>query len=427
MGRGLIIVVCTALLGGCALPVPIQIASWALDGISLLATEKSISDHGISMVTQKDCALWRGVAGKEICSDNVDDSGAVLVAAAEPQTSHQSSPEPVLITSIVNRQPVTTMPVARTPEPVVSVEELAVIETSSAPVVDPVVSVEKLAAVEPAPEQAAAPEPEVAKLDVDGRSERLLIPGHRIWSNDRNADLYYVVGSFSKRNNARSFVRSHRDLGPAVMASRLDGNEVYRVAVGPFVDSQKSGVNSHIRKAGLDDAWAIRVKHADWMIAVRPTPKASAPIAEAAPVPSKAPKVDAPDATDELAQLETGTTTGKMFFVIGSFDVADNARSFATETLISSKADTSRAALVPAVVSYKSDDKWRHRVVVGPFSDAEQGTVRNDLAKAGIGAPWSIRLSKNQVLNTPVVYRIDATTPSAPQIAGANEDLPGSG
>ena len=30
------------LLGGCALPVPVQIASWALDGISYILTEKSV-------------------------------------------------------------------------------------------------------------------------------------------------------------------------------------------------------------------------------------------------------------------------------------------------------------------------------------------------------------------------------------------------
>ena len=33
-----IIVFCSLFLSGCAVPVPVQIASWALDGISLLAT-----------------------------------------------------------------------------------------------------------------------------------------------------------------------------------------------------------------------------------------------------------------------------------------------------------------------------------------------------------------------------------------------------
>ncbi|MEQ8195910.1 MAG: hypothetical protein RIB59_15620, partial [Rhodospirillales bacterium] len=46
-------------LSGCGLPVGVTIASWAIDGISLLTTEKSVTDHGISAVAQRDCALWR--------------------------------------------------------------------------------------------------------------------------------------------------------------------------------------------------------------------------------------------------------------------------------------------------------------------------------------------------------------------------------
>jgi len=41
--------------------MPLQVASWALDGISYIMTEKSVTDHGISVVAQKDCAVWRGV------------------------------------------------------------------------------------------------------------------------------------------------------------------------------------------------------------------------------------------------------------------------------------------------------------------------------------------------------------------------------
>jgi len=38
----------SAMLGGCALPVPVQVVSWVADGISLATTEKSITDHGLS-------------------------------------------------------------------------------------------------------------------------------------------------------------------------------------------------------------------------------------------------------------------------------------------------------------------------------------------------------------------------------------------
>ena len=58
-------------LSGCGLPIGVTIASWAIDGISLATTEKSVSDHGISAVAQKDCAIWRIFKGDPICRETV--------------------------------------------------------------------------------------------------------------------------------------------------------------------------------------------------------------------------------------------------------------------------------------------------------------------------------------------------------------------
>ena len=66
------------MLNGCSLlPVPIQIASWVADGVSFIATEKSLSDHGLSMLVQKDCAVWRGLKHGVICQENIDPSPLV--------------------------------------------------------------------------------------------------------------------------------------------------------------------------------------------------------------------------------------------------------------------------------------------------------------------------------------------------------------
>ena len=80
------------LLGGCALPLPIQVASWALDGISYILTEKSVADHGISLVAQKDCAILRGVLDPgDFCRDLEDATTAVADAGddagAGPKTA----------------------------------------------------------------------------------------------------------------------------------------------------------------------------------------------------------------------------------------------------------------------------------------------------------------------------------------------------
>lgn len=60
-------------LSGCivALPPAIQLASLALDGISYVSTGKSVTDHAISAVTAKDCAMIRSLKGENICDDKV--------------------------------------------------------------------------------------------------------------------------------------------------------------------------------------------------------------------------------------------------------------------------------------------------------------------------------------------------------------------
>lgn len=62
-------VLVTALLSGCGLPPAVMIASYAADGVSYVATGKSVSDHGISEVTGRDCALWRIIRSRSICTD----------------------------------------------------------------------------------------------------------------------------------------------------------------------------------------------------------------------------------------------------------------------------------------------------------------------------------------------------------------------
>jgi hypothetical protein len=78
MTKRLLIVACAFMLGGCALPVPLQIASWAFDGLLLIATEKTMADHGVSMIAQRDCAMLRVVTEGTICRDEI---GVKAVAA----------------------------------------------------------------------------------------------------------------------------------------------------------------------------------------------------------------------------------------------------------------------------------------------------------------------------------------------------------
>ncbi len=95
-----------AVLSGCALPLPIVLVGYAADGISLAASDKTLSDHALSAVAEEDCALWRVVTDEEICIDDgrridvmvASANGPVVYggpaeAAARPATNTEPQPD----------------------------------------------------------------------------------------------------------------------------------------------------------------------------------------------------------------------------------------------------------------------------------------------------------------------------------------------
>ncbi len=82
--RWLSLAVLTILLSGCALPPVFTAASLMADAISYASTGKSVTDHGISMVLQKDCALLRAFDG-DICiePDAADQFADPVVASRD--------------------------------------------------------------------------------------------------------------------------------------------------------------------------------------------------------------------------------------------------------------------------------------------------------------------------------------------------------
>jgi hypothetical protein len=57
------------LAGGCAAPVAVAAASYGADGVLLVGTGKTSTDHAASMVSKQDCALWRVIRGRKICNE----------------------------------------------------------------------------------------------------------------------------------------------------------------------------------------------------------------------------------------------------------------------------------------------------------------------------------------------------------------------
>lgn len=76
---------CSPLLtGACGAPVAAVGASYGADGASMLESGKTTSDHFISMVSKKDCALWRMFRNQDICRERQGDPNPYNVNYDEP-------------------------------------------------------------------------------------------------------------------------------------------------------------------------------------------------------------------------------------------------------------------------------------------------------------------------------------------------------
>ncbi len=288
MRRIAIVGAITLFVGGCAVPVPLQIASWVIDGVSYLATEKSVADHGISMVAQQDCAIWRGVTDGKVCRIDADDSVAIALAEAQPPVGTQDDAASVTALAkfetaaggdadVVNNQPVLPQlpPRAALTESI----EIAAIDDNlleAAPAV-----------VDPAPASAAA----VVRPMVEARPNVVMpiataapvvkpVPvraPRRAVSTRPGEPLpgrYLVLASFRFSGNARVLRNKLDGLGAEVLAARIGNKTVYRVAIGPYAPSVEGTLRQRLLKVGYSTPWAIHVRPGEWTLSA----SADAPI-----------------------------------------------------------------------------------------------------------------------------------------------------
>jgi len=258
------------LLGGCALPVPFQVASWAIDGISYLMTEKSVTDHGISVLSQKDCAILRGLLDPgEFCRD-FDDSATAL-AKGMPYDGLFSDSE--TISDEVDA--ITNFETASGKDAGVSVA--AFDETDFYAEAGVKFDKPKQSALGDFNDISDISAPEVAEKAVEPKDWAARTTRNLETGLEPASGYYFVIGSFHDRANARDLRHQFRFLKPSVLAAKLDGATVFRVVVGPFGKTDEKNVHQEIFEAGIADSWAIQVKPGDWRMAMI-DPPAVAPV-----------------------------------------------------------------------------------------------------------------------------------------------------
>jgi hypothetical protein len=73
------------LAGACGAPLAVTGAGYAADGSLLATSNKTATDHLASMMSKKDCALWRAFKGRPVCKEREGDKDPYDVDYTQPQ------------------------------------------------------------------------------------------------------------------------------------------------------------------------------------------------------------------------------------------------------------------------------------------------------------------------------------------------------
>ena len=311
MRRFVFLIVGALFLSGCAIPLPLQIASWALDGLSMVATQKSVADHGISIFAQKDCAVWRGVTEGELCRNPI--SGDTMVAEDAAKLPTQSglaktaSFGPSLVKALTLNTKVSkgdielaiSLPMKShvqvhdlpshasrasfaentyaetelkniTVAPVMVNAFHAASQKPYSPVAEKMMASVKVKSVHVAAIATPSPKKPTVKTVSAKASVAKTIARKMSVGIEPIKGIYFVIGSFRNPDNAKRLIDENSNLSPYVLSAKLDGTNVYRVVVGPVPNGREKRLHRALAHDGFPDTWAIRVDPSDWRFAKLP-------------------------------------------------------------------------------------------------------------------------------------------------------------
>ncbi|HEC91103.1 MAG TPA: hypothetical protein ENI55_05495 [Alphaproteobacteria bacterium] len=309
MKKGLLLLTSLFLLAGCALPLPLKVASWALDGVSYLATNKSIAENGLSIIAQKDCSLMRPLQGQPVCIGNnydiaqvlknavasasVDDQGVqAQEAMAEFETAAGPAPDKLSYDAsefsdawrFMRQQAAQTEQTAQTAqmEPEHIAKALSRVPMKAAKAVTPPgydagENAEAWAFIQArngglAAKSQAGPDEETQQAADTTEPIPPIIPPMAQTpetgpDTQPSAGLYYVIGSLTRLIDIDRLSQRQNYLESLVVVAQVRDRPIYREVVGPFKRSEKQAVRRMIEKAGVTKAWLTFIDPHRWTLA----------------------------------------------------------------------------------------------------------------------------------------------------------------
>ena len=282
-------------------PPAITVASLALSGVSFMQTGKTLPDHALSSVSQRDCIMFRATRGEQICQVDAGALDHVTVADAG-QTSPADTAWPEEINALpapsgavptakaVPVKPVMVASLDPIPVPVADdlptlLEPPAAGETARMPVADVVAQsvggptsgtpnttsaqhgflpslrhAERMVPETPPPMDKTTEATDTASTP---RATPVAAPPSQI------ATRHLVVGSFRERARATTHVARLGDANLRILSTTVKGRVQYRVVAGPFPKSELAAAKRSYAALGIKGAWPITVRDQAFQLAAR--------------------------------------------------------------------------------------------------------------------------------------------------------------
>ncbi len=340
------------LLTGCAaLPPVVTFATWALGGVTYAVSGKTVSDHAVSSVTQKDCAFLRILDSQPVCRAYADGEKPLLVAY---------SGEEIYPTGFEEPSPFDGKPEAEAPEAIQLAGGLPELTTAAGPA-PRAASVPGKAPARPVPISGATSGTELDKAGVV--AARVKTATGSIWASELIGDVWPMVtrtGRATTQAAAASPVAAKSMPAPSRPGkSRLADEPIVAPPVMP-------------RRRPLP-TWAPRAPIQAQAAPQRGTMEfAAPPLSTPVPTPVRATK---------SAGDSTPTATAQWHFVvIGSFADSRNAAARAAQF----------RGMGPEILSAEIDGRHYSRVVVGPFRADDLSSAKLQIRAVGIADAWSM-------------------------------------
>ena len=219
-------------LGGCIMPPVVSYASLAMDGISYVATGKSVSDHALSAATDQDCAVWRVVSEQEIeavCQDTVKTDAEV--------TADDDGNDGWFFAGLFSgedKEP------ADDPDPLVS-PAAAEPATSSDKDTDSLTNSTDFDVIYFAPAKAPVADTPVPATTPNSKA------------------IYLVLGSFKSVAGAEILASRVPGITTAIAPALIGEDRYFRVVSGPYELDETGAAEQRLAAAGINNVWAARL------------------------------------------------------------------------------------------------------------------------------------------------------------------------